>query len=151
MPMCRQRASRNTAFILQRAIARNMRLSGLRTVLPPFPEKRCIRWMCRGTVSFRAHRGKLPDGRRIPSPSSPHHNRHRAVHNLPLIHLHPFLLSRCRIAPEQRTSTMHSSPTGQLPMGLLPLVWAGTLKLAPVLRFQSRKWCTSSTIIGVRR
>ena len=63
-------------------------------------------------VSFRAHRGKLPDGRRIPSPSSPHYNRHRAVHNLPLIHLYPFLLSRCGITPVQRTSTMHSSPTG---------------------------------------
>ena len=84
----------------------------------PLPVKLFIRWMCRGTVSFRAHRGNPPNGRRIPSPSSPHHNRHRAVHNLPLIHLHPFLFIRCRIAPEQRTSTMHSSPTGYLPMGL---------------------------------
>ena len=92
--------------------AMDMRLSGLRMVLPPLPVKQFIRWMCRGTVSFRAHRGNSPNGRRIPSPSSPHHNRHRAIHNLPLIHLHPFLLSRCGITQVQRTSTMHSSPTG---------------------------------------
>ena len=149
--MCRPRIRRNTAFILRRVTARNMRQIALRMVLPPQLVKLFIRWMCRGTASFMAHRGNPPNGRRIPSPSSPHHNRHRAVHNLPLIHLHPFLLSRCRIAPEQRTSTMHSSPTGYLPMGLLPLVWAGTLKLAPVFRFQSRKWCTSNRLLLPRQ
>lgn len=149
--MCRQRIRRNTAFILRKATVRSMRLSGLRMVFPPLPVKQFIRWMCRGTASFMAHRGNSPNGRRIPSPSSPHHNRHRAVHNLPLIHLHPFLLSRCRIAPEQRTSTMHSNPTGYLPMGLLPLVWAGTLKLAPVLRFRSRKRFAISKLLLPKR
>ena len=149
--MCRQRIRRNSAFILRRAPARSMRLSVLWMVLPPLPVKLFIRWMCRGTVSFRAHRGNSPNGRRIHSPSSPHHNRHRAVHNLPLIHLHPFLLSRCRIAPEQRTSTMHSSPTGYLPMGLLPLVWAGILRVALALQSQSSKRFAIRKLLLLRR
>lgn len=54
-------------------------------------------------------------------------------------------------SPEQRISTMHSSPTGYLPMGLLPLVWVGTLKLAPVLRFQSRNRFAISKLLLPKR
>ena len=59
---------------------------------PLWPVKRYIRWMCRNTASFMARRENSPNDRRIGRLSNPRRHQRRAVHNLPLTHLHPLLL-----------------------------------------------------------